>query len=72
LSIDALKKIFSIHFVVLQEAWKEKSVTMPHYSEDELEKLIKEKMYEPQYGARPVEQYMNIIEDELIEQVMNR
>jgi ATP-dependent Clp protease ATP-binding subunit ClpC len=49
LSIETLKKIFSIHFVVLQEAWKEKSIIMPHYTELELENLIKEKMYDPQY-----------------------
>jgi hypothetical protein len=45
---------------------------MPHYTELELENLIKEKMYDPQYWARPVEQYMNIIEDDLIEQVMSQ
>ena len=71
LGMKELSKIFKIHYGQLLWWRKDKSIPFKNYDDQELEALIKEKMYDPQYGARPIEQYMNILEDEFIEHMMH-
>ena len=48
------------------------NVTIPEYSDDRIATIINS-IYNPAYGARPVEQYIfDKVEEELIEQVMNQ
>jgi len=47
-------------------------VTVPEFDEDKIGAII-DKIYNPQFGARPIEKYIyDTIEPELIDQVMNK
>ena len=47
-------------------------VVLPEYTDDKIAMIIND-IYNPAYGARPVEQYVfDKVEEELIEQVMNK
>ena len=48
------------------------AVKLPTFSEKKIAEII-EKIYEPQFGARPLERYIeNTIEPELIQQIINK
>jgi len=53
-------------------AWKHNSeITLPKYSDKQIKEII-EKIYEPQYGARPLDRYIqDEIEPTLIAEIMN-
>ena len=47
-------------------------VTVPEFDDDKIGTII-DKIYNPQFGARPIEKYIyDTIEPELIDQVMNK
>ncbi len=67
--IDIFRKNLDLLFA--QRAAKS-DITLPEYSDDRVATIIND-IYNPAYGARPVEQYIfDKVEEELIEQVMNR
>jgi ATP-dependent Clp protease ATP-binding subunit ClpA len=46
-------------------------VKLPKYSDKKIKEII-DKIYDPQYWARPIERYINdTIEPEIIDQLMN-
>ena len=48
------------------------TVKLPSFSEKKIAEII-DKIYEPQFGARPLERYIeNTIEPELIKQIMKK
>ena len=71
LSKDDLKSIFNIQLATFLEAWKWKEwIKLPKFTAKQVKDII-EKIYDPQYGARPVERYIqNDIEWELINSVL--
>ena len=71
LSKDDLKNIFNLQLEIFLEAWKWKEwVKLPKFTAKKIKSII-EKIYDPQYGARPVERYIqNDIEGELINSVL--
>ncbi len=73
LSKTVLAEIFRKHLNNLFDQRKAKSdITLPEYSDDKVATIIND-IYNPAYGARPVEQYIfDKVEEELIEQVMNQ
>ena len=72
LSKQVLTSIFRKHLDHLLAQWKEKShIVLPEYSDERVATIINE-LYNPAYGARPIEQYIfDKVEEELIEQAMN-
>jgi ATP-dependent Clp protease ATP-binding subunit ClpC len=73
LSKIVLADIFRKHLNGLFDQRRAKSdITLPEYSDDRVATIIND-IYNPAYGARPVEQYIfDKVEEELIEQVMNK
>ena len=71
LSKDDLKSIFNMQLATFLEAWKWKEwVKLPKFTAKQVKDII-DKIYDPQYGARPVERYIqNDIEWELINSVL--
>ena len=71
LSKDNLKAIFNMQLATFLEAWKGKEwIKLPKFTAKQVKDII-EKIYDPQYGARPVERYIqNDIEWELINSVL--
>ena len=71
LSKDDLKSIFNMQLAAFLEAWKWKEwVKLPKFTAKQVKDII-EKIYDPQYWARPVERYIqNDIEWELINSVL--
>ena len=67
----ALKTIMKNKIDELMKAWKEnESVELPKFTDAKLKKIVDE-IYEPQFGARPIERYLeDKIEPELIKQIM--
>lgn len=67
-----LRHIFMLRLDEFLQQWSDKSgIIVPTYSDEKIDQIIDE-IFNPQFGARPVEQYIyNTIEPELIEQVMN-
>ena len=53
--------------------WKEKSdIALPKFTDKKLQEII-DKIYDPQYGARPVERYIqDEVEPELINKILNK
>ena len=73
LSKIVLASIFrkTLNQLLAQRAAKS-DVILPEYSDERVTTIINE-IYNPAYGARPVEQYIyDKVEEELIEQVMSR
>ncbi|MBU1758024.1 hypothetical protein KKG31_02415 [Patescibacteria group bacterium] len=70
---DALTKIMKGKIKELLGARKEnKDVKLPIFSDQKIRKIIDE-IYEPQFGARPLERYIeNAIEPTLIKQLMKK
>ena len=71
LSKDDLKSIFNMQLATFLEVWKWKEwIKLPKFTAKQVKDII-EKIYDPQYGARPVERYIqNDIEGELINSVL--
>ena len=73
LSKKELGKIMKIKINDLLAARKtNEAVKLPSFSDKKIQEII-EKIYEPQFGARPLERYIeNTIEPELIKQIMKK
>ena len=69
---DLMKDIFKIKLDEFLSIWSKKTgITTPTFTNKQLVDII-DKIYNPQFGARPIEKYIyDTIEPELIEQVMN-
>lgn len=72
LSKEALGEIFVMKVTEFLAAWKEKEgVKIPKFTKKKVEEII-DKIYNPQFGARPIERYIyDEIEPQLIDQMMN-
>lgn len=68
---ETLAKIMKNKISEFLDARKHNSdITLPKYSDKQIKDII-EKIYEPQYGARPLERYIqDDIEPELIKKIM--
>ncbi|PJA48483.1 MAG: ATP-dependent Clp protease ATP-binding subunit ClpC [candidate division SR1 bacterium CG_4_9_14_3_um_filter_40_9] len=68
-----LGTILKLKIKDLMTAWKtNETVKLPTFSEKKIQEII-EKIYEPQFGARPLERYIeNTIEPKLIKQIMKK
>jgi ATP-dependent Clp protease ATP-binding subunit ClpB len=68
----SLTTIFNHQLAIFLNIWKEnEAVQLPKFSKKQVAEII-EKIYDPQYGARPIERYIqNDIEGELIKEVLN-
>ena len=65
---EDLTKIFNQQIKKFLSAWKEnKQVKLPKFTKAEVEKII-DKIYDPAFGARPVERYIN---DEVEPKIIN-
>lgn len=71
LSKKVLSNIFKTKLEEFFSHWKQKQwIKLPKYTDKKISEII-EKIYEPQYGARPLERYIyDEIEPALIEQVL--
>jgi ATP-dependent Clp protease ATP-binding subunit ClpC len=69
---DILAKIMKNKINIFLEARKNNSdITLPKYTDKQIKEII-EKIYEPQYGARPLDRYIqDDIEPQLIQKIMN-
>jgi ATP-dependent Clp protease ATP-binding subunit ClpA len=69
---DLMKDIFKIKLDEFLWVWSKKSgITTPEFDDKKVTEIIN-KIYNPQFWARPIEKYIyDTIEPELIEQVMN-
>lgn len=71
LTKDHLKSIFDLQITAFLDAWKWKEwIKLPKFTAKQVKEII-DKIYDPQYWARPVERYIqNDIEWELINAVL--
>ncbi len=71
LSKEVMVQIFQKDLKEFLNIWKEKShISLPNFSKQKITKII-DKIYNPQYGARPITRYIHDeIENELIKKVM--
>ncbi|MEI6672876.1 MAG: hypothetical protein WCL02_06170 [bacterium] len=71
LSKETLASIMKNKITTFLDAWKVNSeITLPKYSDKQIKEII-EKIYEPQYGARPLDRYIqDEIEPQLIAKIM--
>ncbi len=69
---DLMQDIFKIKLDEFLSVWSQKSgITTPKFNNKQLKDII-DKIYNPQFGARPIDKYIyDTIEPELIEQIMN-
>ena len=67
-----MKDIFKIKLDEFLSVWSKKAgIVTPVFTNTQLVEII-DKIYNPQFGARPIDKYIyDTIEPELIEQVMN-
>ncbi|HOQ78760.1 MAG TPA: ATP-dependent Clp protease ATP-binding subunit [Candidatus Absconditabacterales bacterium] len=73
LSKEVLTDIFKKNLKEFLDSWKANSkAVLPEYTEKEIKEII-DKIYDPQYGARPVERYIHdTIEPEIIQKIMEK
>ncbi|OQB42593.1 MAG: Chaperone protein ClpB [candidate division CPR1 bacterium ADurb.Bin160] len=73
LSKKVLTDIFKKNLKEFLDSWKANSkAVLPEYTEKEIKEII-DKIYDPQYGARPVERYIHdTIEPEIIQKIMEK
>ncbi len=66
-----MKDIFNIKIWEFLSVWEKKSgITIPKFSDEKVVEII-DKIYNPQFGVRPIEKYIyDTIEPELIDQVI--
>ena len=71
LSKEALGDIFVLKVNEFLDAWKVKEeIKLPKFTKKKVEEVI-ENIYNPQFGARPIERYIyDEIEPQLIDQIM--
>lgn len=71
LSKETLASIMKNKITTFLDAWKTNSeIALPKYSDKQIKEII-EKIYEPQYGARPLDRYIqDEIEPQLIAKIM--
>lgn len=71
LSKKVLTDIFKKNLDEFLQSWKDNSkAEIPEFSDKKIKEIIDE-IYDPQYGARPVERYIHdTIESEIIEKIM--
>jgi len=71
LSKGVLVEIFKKNLKEFLNSWKENSkAVLPEYSDKKIKEIIDE-IYDPQYGARPIERYIHdTIEPEIIQKLM--
>lgn len=69
---ETLQNIFTLRLDEFLSVWSQKTgVSTPHFTDQQISDII-DKIYNPQFGARPIEKYIyDTIEPELIDQVMN-
>ena len=72
LSHETMANIFRNQVAEFLSAWSHHTeLILPTFDDEEVQKII-EKIYDPQYGARPIGQYIHQhIEAQLIQQLMN-
>jgi len=72
LTKEALGQIFVMKVNEFLNSWKVKeTIKLPKFTKKKVEEIV-EKIYNPQFGARPIERYIyDEIEPDLIEQMMN-
>ena len=72
LTKEELSSIFKINLAIFLKTWEQNpDVKLPKYSDKKIKEII-DKIYDPQYWARPIERYINdTIEPEIIDQLMN-
>lgn len=72
LTKDELGEIFKTKLDLFYDQWKLRpGIRLPKFDKKRIAQVI-DKIYDPQYGARPVERYLHDeLEPELIEQVMS-
>lgn len=68
---EALGQIFVMKVNEFLDAWKAKDgIKIPKFTKKKVEEIV-EKIYNPQFGARPIERYIyDEIEPQLIDQMM--
>lgn len=68
---ETLGKIMKNKIDEFLQTWKQNSsIELPKFSDKQIKAII-EKIYEPQYGARPLDRYIqDEIEPKLIEKIM--
>lgn len=73
LNKENLTEIFNKQLASFLDIWRtNEHVTLPKFNKKQIEEII-DKIYDPQYWARPVERYIqNDIEGDLIAMVLNR
>ena len=73
LNKETLATILKNKIKIFLDARKASSeITLPKYSDKQIKDII-EKIYEPQYGARPLDRYIqDEIEPELIKKIMEK
>ena len=70
LSKEILCHILRNQIDLLFDKRKTKNITLPEYNDDRIKSIVNE-IYNPAYGARPIEQYVfDKVEEELIDQVI--
>ena len=70
---DTLAKIMKSKITQFLDAWKHNSeIALPKYSDKQIKDII-DKIYDPQYGARPLDRYIqDEIEPQLIAKIMSK
>ncbi len=73
LSKETLATIMKNKISEFLDVWKHNSeIALPKYTDKQIKDII-EKIYEPQYGARPLERYIqDEIEPKLIAKIMEK
>lgn len=73
LNKETLVKIMKNKISQFLDAWKHNSdIVLPKYSDKQIKDII-DKIYEPQYGARPLDRYIqDEIEPQLIKKIMEK
>ncbi|MDD3262679.1 MAG: ATP-dependent Clp protease ATP-binding subunit [Candidatus Absconditabacteria bacterium] len=73
LNKSMLKDIMKIRLNEFLAAWKDQQdVKIPKYNDKKIQEMV-DKIYDPQYGARPIERYIqDVIEPEIIKHLLQK
>ncbi|USN55570.1 MAG: ATP-dependent Clp protease ATP-binding subunit [Candidatus Peribacteria bacterium] len=73
LSKEVLADIFRVQYKEFSDQWKTKEgIKLPKFTKERIAKII-DKIYDPQFGTRPIERYIHQeIEPQLIQQVIDK
>jgi ATP-dependent Clp protease ATP-binding subunit ClpC len=71
LSKEIVRNIFEKNLKEFLDVWMlNKEITVPSFTKTKIKEIVDE-IYDPQYGARPIQRYIHDkIENEIIEQIM--